>query len=132
MTRLPTVHETSLDLSLIESISQFAAPYRVTSQWTVRLDTHYLGGDRHFGEWEVADIGFIVVWRDRGKVRTTPPRPSPRQRVVVLGTSSKAGGRNVYKGHDQDPRREQLCACELFRVADPSPVQIATPEKLSS
>jgi len=67
---MPTSHETSLDMSLIEAISQHApASHRVAPDWIVRLETHYLGGGRHFGQWEVADIGFIVVWRDRGKVK---------------------------------------------------------------
>jgi hypothetical protein len=66
MTRIPTTHETSLDLTLIESISQFAVLQRVTANWTVRLDTHYLGGGRHFGQWEIADIGFIVVMEGPG------------------------------------------------------------------
>lgn len=69
MTRIPTVHETSLDITLIEALSHFAAPSRVGRDWTVRLDTHYLGGGRHFGQWEIADIGLIVVWRDQGRVR---------------------------------------------------------------
>lgn len=69
LSRMPTTHETSLDLSLIESISQFAAPQRVGSNWVVRLDTHYLGGGRHFGEWEIADVGFIIVFRRRGVVQ---------------------------------------------------------------
>lgn len=69
MSRMPTTHETSLDLSFIEAISQFGAPHRFQSDWVVRLETHYLGGGRHFGEWEVADIGFIVVFRREGAVR---------------------------------------------------------------
>jgi hypothetical protein len=69
MTRIPTTHETSLDHSLIDAISQFAAPFRVAPDWTVRIETHYLGGGRHFGEWEIADIGLILIWRDKGEVR---------------------------------------------------------------
>ncbi len=68
LSRMPTTHETSLDLSLIEAVSLFATPQRVGSNWVVRLDTHYLGGGRHFGEWEIADIGFIIVFRRRGIV----------------------------------------------------------------
>lgn len=69
LTRMPTTHETSLDLTFIEALSQFSAPHRTDSEWIVRLDAHYLGGGRHFGEWEIADIGFIVVFRRSGSVQ---------------------------------------------------------------
>jgi hypothetical protein len=62
------VHETSLDLSFIEEISQLSAPVRLPSSWTIRLDTHYLGGMRHWGSWEIADIGFLVLMRRGAKV----------------------------------------------------------------
>lgn len=68
MSRMPTTHETSLDLSIIECISSYAGAQQVGDQWVVTLDAHYLGGGRHFGEWEIADLGLIVVIRDRGKV----------------------------------------------------------------
>ena len=32
----------------------------------MRIDTHYLGGGRHFGSWEVADVGIIVQFRQAG------------------------------------------------------------------
>jgi len=33
------------------------------------MDIHYLGGMRHWGAWEIADIGVIVMLRRRGKVQ---------------------------------------------------------------
>ena len=59
---IPTVHETSLDLTFIEHLSQVAVPYQLPSKWVVRMDTHYLGGGRHFGSWEIADIDFIATF----------------------------------------------------------------------
>lgn len=61
-------HETSLDLTVIEQLSQVASPLRFSGEWLVRLDTHYLGGGRHFGSWEIADLGVLVVFRRRGVV----------------------------------------------------------------
>lgn len=69
MSRMPTTHETFLDLSIIDCISELGAPQRVDTGWVVRLDAHYLGGGRHFGQWEIGDIGVIVVVRESGKVR---------------------------------------------------------------
>ena len=40
LTRFPTTHETSLDMSLIEEVSEHSAPVRFSSGWLVRLETH--------------------------------------------------------------------------------------------
>jgi len=71
MTRVPTVHETSLDLTFIERLSSHATPVRFDSSWLVRIDAHYLGGGRHFGEWEVADIGVLIIFRQGNKIVRT-------------------------------------------------------------
>lgn len=91
LSRMPTTHETSLDLSFIEAISQFATPQRLSSDWVVRLDTHYLGGGRHFGEWEIADIGFIIVFRKKGTV--------PLRKVALLQS------KRLYP-HEQAPEED--------------------------
>jgi hypothetical protein len=66
LTRFPTTHETSLDMSLIEEVSQHSAPVRFHSGWTVHLETHYLGGGKYWGRWEIADIGLLIVFRQAG------------------------------------------------------------------
>ena len=45
------------------------------SDWTVEISTHYLGGGRHWADWpewprkwEIADIGFLVQFRQDGKL----------------------------------------------------------------
>ena len=71
LSRIPTAHETSLDMTFVEHFSEFSAPIRFPSEWIVTLDTHYLGGMRHFNSWEIADIGLLVVFRQAGKVVLT-------------------------------------------------------------
>lgn len=66
--RVPNVHETSLDMALIDKLATFASPTSVAPSWTVRIDTHFLGGRRHFHSWEVADIGLLVFVRLRGQI----------------------------------------------------------------
>lgn len=68
---LPTTHETSLDLSFVEALSQVSAPAVTPSGYTVRIDVHFLGGGRHFGTWEVADIGALVIYRDSSSIVRT-------------------------------------------------------------
>lgn len=58
--RVPNCPEPSLDLSLIEHLSQYAGGQVVAPGWAVRIDVHYLGGLRHFYHWEIADIGVLV------------------------------------------------------------------------
>jgi hypothetical protein len=68
MSIVPNVSEPSLDMGLIDYLTQFGAPQVLNSGWTVRVDTHFLGGLRHFyGKWEIADIGLLVHYRKNGK-----------------------------------------------------------------
>lgn len=60
LVRVPNCSEPSLDLTLIEHLTRFAAPRVVAPGWTVKLDVHFLGGLRHFYRWEVADIGILL------------------------------------------------------------------------
>ena len=63
---VPNASEQSLDLTMIEHLSQYSAPTILPSDWTVRIDIHYLGGRRHFDRWGVADIGVLRDVADDG------------------------------------------------------------------
>ena len=65
--RVPNTPEESLDLTLIEHLSQYSGPRAVAPGWTVRIDVHFLGGMRHFREWEIADIGILIFAKKSGK-----------------------------------------------------------------
>lgn len=60
ISRVPNCSEPSLDLTLIEYLTQFTAPRVVAPGWAVKMDVHFLGGLRHFHSWEIADIGLLV------------------------------------------------------------------------
>ncbi len=68
LSRIPTTWETTLDHSLIGHLAEFSAPFRFASNWVVNLDTHFLGGGRYWGKWEIADIGLLIVFRRSGHV----------------------------------------------------------------
>jgi hypothetical protein len=74
---MPNTHETALDLAFVAEAGRFAGPVRFASEWIVRIETHFLGGGRHFGpygmprRWEIADIGVLLVFRRAGKVVRT-------------------------------------------------------------
>ena len=66
--RVPNCSEPSLDMTLIEHLSQYSGPRVVAPGWAVRLDIHYLGGLRHFHGWEIADIGLLVFAKQGSSV----------------------------------------------------------------
>jgi len=69
ITDIPTAHEESFDLSFIEAFSHLEAPVRLPSGWTLRFETHFLGGARHFHRWEIADIGLLLMIRTANNLR---------------------------------------------------------------
>src|SRR5438128_614452 len=71
LSRIPTHHEVSFDETFIEHLSQVGAPIRFPSKWGLSIDTHFLGGMRHFVRWEIADIGVLVTFRHQGNLVRT-------------------------------------------------------------
>lgn len=71
---MPNTYETALDMALIERLSSHSSPVQTASGWTIDLQTHFLGGGRHFAfhpderRWEIADIGVLVLYRHAGQV----------------------------------------------------------------
>lgn len=99
LSRLPNVHESSLDMTLIEQLSRYAAPFRFPSDWLLRLDTHFLGGPRYWGAWEIADIGVIVIFRTRGIVMRT--------KIALLQS------KRLYPVEAETPSEDQLIDYEV-------------------
>lgn len=66
--RVPNCSEPSLDMTLIEHLSQHSGPHVAAPGWIVRIDVHYLGGMRHFFGWEIADIGLLLFAKQAGTV----------------------------------------------------------------
>jgi hypothetical protein len=65
----PNAPEQSFDMTWIEHLSQYASPVKLASSWTVKVETHYLGGLRHFYGWEIADIGVLLFIKRPGASR---------------------------------------------------------------
>jgi hypothetical protein len=68
MLNAPATPEPTFDLTFIEHLTNYAAPRKFKSDWAIRIDTHYLGGLRHFRSWEVADIGVFVFFTKAGRM----------------------------------------------------------------
>jgi hypothetical protein len=88
--RVPNAPEESLDMTLIEHLSGYGVPHLLQSGWTVRIDTHFLGGLRHFhGKWEIADIGLLVHYRRNGKLVRSKAAVLQSKRLYPRGVTVK-------------------------------------------
>ncbi|MCY4642360.1 MAG: hypothetical protein OXC41_06655 [Gammaproteobacteria bacterium] len=73
---VPAIHEPHLDTTLVEHLMGYSTPRIFPSGWGIRIETHYLGGLRHFNGWEIADIGVFVFFQCGGSII--------RQKVALL------------------------------------------------
>jgi len=87
LTNVPNCQEESLDQTWIEHFSRLASPVAVSPSGTVKVETHYLGGLHHFGNWEIADIGVLLFIR-RGE-RVTTSKVALLQSKRLYPTSSQ-------------------------------------------
>ncbi len=106
LTNNPNLPEESLDLTWIEHFSRFASPVTLSSSWVVKVETHYLGGLRHFNGWEVADIGVLLFIRRGGRIQ--------RSKVALLQS------KRLYPTTNQVQEELQIDYRTGFaRLADP-------------
>ena len=120
MSHMPSTHETALDLSLIEVLSYHNAPIRFGSGWLVRLDTHYLGGGRHYRSWEIADIGIIVQFRQASKL--------VRSKIGLLQSKRLYPTEQEY---DEDSLRNYLIGFGRLHEDDDSFLTVTRPRRFS-
>ena len=71
LSRNPNIPEGSLDFTWIEHLSHYTAAQTLPSNWTVRIETHYLGSLRQFRGWEIADLGVLLFLRHAGRIETS-------------------------------------------------------------
>jgi len=64
----PGIREESLDSNFIAYFAKNPGPFKFDNNWTVRFEAHFIGGERHYHTWEVADIGLMVIFRKNGNI----------------------------------------------------------------
>jgi hypothetical protein len=64
----PGIREEALDNNFISYFSKLPGPFLFNSNWTIRIDAHFIGGGKHYYNWEVADIGLMIIFRQNGKI----------------------------------------------------------------
>lgn len=65
----PNCAEESLDLAWVAALARHSAPLALEGGWTISLDCHFVGGLRHYHNWEIADIGILAFVKAGSKVR---------------------------------------------------------------
>lgn len=71
LTMNPNVQEEALDLTWVDEVMFYTTPLQTTSGWFVKIEAHYLGGLRHYENFEIADIGVRL------------PVEDPERRIVI-------------------------------------------------
>ncbi len=68
LSRQPAMHEEALDQQIIAAIDEAGSRIMPGSGAAVAIETHFLGGRRHFENWEIADIALAVIVQRSGHV----------------------------------------------------------------
>ncbi len=68
LSAFPNAHEEALDLLFISHFAHMQGAIKFGSGWVLRIDAHYIGGGRHYRTWEVADIGLMAMFRQKGRI----------------------------------------------------------------
>lgn len=63
--RQPAMHEEGLDFHLVSKLDEFGAQI-LNSGTALVIETHWLGGRRHWDRWEISDIAVVIAVRVQG------------------------------------------------------------------
>ena len=66
LTRHPAMHEESLDHVLVSELTAAPPAFFADERIAISVETHWLGGRRMYGRWEIADIALFVILRNEG------------------------------------------------------------------
>jgi len=69
LTRQPSMHEEALDMQVVTALDGVGSRIMPGSGAAVSIETHWLGGRRHYGRWEIADIAVAVIVRRLGMLK---------------------------------------------------------------
>jgi len=67
LSKCPATCETSLNLTLIEHLSNYKAPIKLKGNWIIQFDTHFLGEMTHQQDWGMIDIGILIIFKKNGR-----------------------------------------------------------------
>lgn len=131
LSRIPTLHQAFLDLSIIECLTRVEAPIVFPSGWRITLETHFLGGFPMFRSWEIADIGFLLMLRRGGRLlRSKVALLQSKRLYPVELTKDDDFERRQFIGfgrlHREDASYRQLHRSRVFSFTPSSRYQALT------
>lgn len=97
LSRNPNIPEESLDLTWIEHLSRYSSTRVLPSDWTVKIDVHYLGGLRHHFRWEIADIGVLLFIRRDGRLERSKVALLQSKRLYPTSGTVEEEGKVDYE-----------------------------------
>ena len=97
LSRQPMSREDHLDQALITYLDKQSPEVAPHSGWIVDCETHFLGNGRHFGVWEIADIGVLIILRRGDTVVWSKVAVLQSKRLFPLGSV-----------HDEDAERARF------------------------
>lgn len=68
VTTHPNMHEETLDHILVLELTAAPPAFFARERMGVSIETHWLGHRWMFGRWEIADIAFFIILRQRGNL----------------------------------------------------------------
>jgi len=122
----PNAPEESLDLTWIEHLTRYSSAVALGSSWVAKIETHYLGGMKHFYGWEIADVGVLVFVKTSGQLRQSKvallqsKRLYPGNKKVLEATMSDyeiGFARLADPRTSRDQSRLKLCL-SLLKIAN--------------
>lgn len=121
LSTFPAIHEGNLDMNFISYFAERQYPIKLASNWIVRIDVHFIGGGRHFANWEVADIAIMMIFRRSRRVL--------RSKIVLI-QSKKLYADPLHYKEEEDPRIRQFGLGRLL-VSDEEHQEIIAKRQLS-
>lgn len=65
----PNLPEESFDIAFIDRLSVHSAPRILNDGWGIRIAAHFIGSIRHYRRYEIADIGVVIAYKRRKRVK---------------------------------------------------------------
>lgn len=93
LTAHPAYHEESLDHLMVAELSATPPAFFAKERAAISVETHWLGGRRMYGRWEIADIAIFLLVRSFGQLQ--------QQKVGLLQTK-RLYSREIATGELED------------------------------
>lgn len=123
LTRQPSMHEEMLDQQIVSTLDGVGSRIVPGSGAAVSIETHWLGGRRHYHNWEIADIAVAVIVRRVGHLAGQKVALLQSKRLYSRELSIREGGKFDYMAGimrliDVEPSVSTLTVARSFTFSE--------------